>query len=138
MIEVKIGVIVELAIIAIALDTVLGILRAIKGRELNSSFGINGVIRKIGMIVTIIAMMLVDNIVKFNLIGFVPKDILSIININRIGLSDLYATIYLLFEVLSILKNMTALKLPVFKKGQAYVEELLTKYTGEKPSDINK
>lgn len=50
--------IIQLVIIAVVIDTAFGILRAIKDRNFNSCFGINGAIRKIGMIIRITILML--------------------------------------------------------------------------------
>ena len=41
----------QLVLIAVVLDTIFGVLRAIKERKFNSNFGINGAIRKVGMLV---------------------------------------------------------------------------------------
>ena len=43
----------KILIIVIALDTIFGILRALKEKELNSCIGIDGLIRKTGMLITI-------------------------------------------------------------------------------------
>ncbi|WP_254171394.1 phage holin family protein [Clostridioides difficile] len=45
---------IKLVILAIAFDTLLGCLRAIKTHQFNSSFGINGGIRKVAMIACIL------------------------------------------------------------------------------------
>ena len=41
----------QLVLIAVVIDTIFGVLRAIKERRFNSNFGINGAIRKCGMLV---------------------------------------------------------------------------------------
>lgn len=41
-------------VICIVLDTIFGILRAIKERKLNSNIGIDGTIRKAGMMISIL------------------------------------------------------------------------------------
>lgn len=118
-------------IIAIILDTILGMLQAIKLKKFNSSFGTNGVIRKIAMIITIVMLELVDSIIQINLIGFVPQEILTILHIQQIGLADFFSLLYLAFETTSILRNMCALKLPVFKKFRTTLLNFLQKYSGE-------
>ena len=40
--------------IVITLDTIFGILRAIKERNINSCIGIDGIIRKVGMLIAVI------------------------------------------------------------------------------------
>lgn len=129
--ECKIGVLQEIVIAVIILDTVLGILQAIKTKKFNSSFGTNGVIRKIAMIATIVTMLFVDQITTINLISFVPKEILSVLNIGKVGLTDFFSLLYILFEFVSILKNMQCLQLPVFKKMNIWVENILKKFIGD-------
>lgn len=70
---------VKIFIIVMVLDTIFGILRAIKERKLNSNIGIDGIIRKVGMIVSIIFFYLIDYETKLNFIGFIPKDTLQLL-----------------------------------------------------------
>ena len=44
----------RILIIVIVLDVIFGVLRAIKERKLNSTIGIDGIIRKVGMLISII------------------------------------------------------------------------------------
>lgn len=127
----KIGAIEKIVIAVILLDTVLGILRAIKTKKFNSSFGTNGAIRKVAMIVTVITMMFVDQITSINLVSFVPKEILSVLMIDKVGLADFFSIIYVLFETISIMQNMSCLKLPVFKKANVWIETVLEKIMGD-------
>lgn len=124
---ISIGAIEELVIAAILLDTILGILCAIKAKKFNCSFGVNGAIRKVAMIVTVITMTFVDQITNINLVSFVPKEVLSIFMIDKVGLSDFFSILYILFETISILKSMSYLKLPVFKKANVWIENMLQK-----------
>ena len=57
---------VKLLIIVIVLDTIFGILRAIKEKSLNSCIGIDGIIRKTGMLISIIFLALIDSIVNID------------------------------------------------------------------------
>ena len=54
----------QLVLIAVVIDTVFGVLRAIKGRRFNSSFGINGAIRKCGMLVCLLALVAVTAVIR--------------------------------------------------------------------------
>ena len=61
--------------LAIVFDTIMGVLRACKERKFNSCVGINGAIRKVGMILSILFLHLADVVVSINLIGFIPKEL---------------------------------------------------------------
>ena len=59
--------------LAVVFDTIMGVLRAVKERKFNSCIGINGAIRKVGMILSIIFLRLADAVIGINLIGFLPN-----------------------------------------------------------------
>ena len=124
---------IQLVIISVIIDTLFGVLRAIKEHNFNSCFGINGAIRKCGMIISIMLLVIVDYITNFNMIGFLPDDVRQYIG-NSIGISGFFAILYIAYEVVSILKNMALCGLPV-KKLWLYVKTFLSKYTDELPDD---
>lgn len=125
---------IRLVLIAIVTDTIFGVLRAIKEKRFNSCVGINGAIRKIAMILTVLIMVLVDKIVKVNLIGFIPEEARDTIGLTSVGITEFFAILYIAYEVVSILKNMALCGLPV-KKVWAGVKKLLGKYTDELPEE---
>lgn len=81
----------QLVLIAIVLDTLFGVLRAIKERRFNSNFGINGAIRKCGMLVCLLALVIVDRIAAVNLIGFIPEQVREYMALDRIGTMEFFA-----------------------------------------------
>ena len=122
---------VQILIVVIVLDTIFGILRAIKEKKLNSTIGIDGIIRKVGMLICIVFLSLIDTIVSINFIGFLPEDIKQFIHIEQIGIADLFNALFIVFEALSILKNMILCKLPIPKKLQDFLEKIMKEFTGE-------
>lgn len=124
---------IQLVIIAVIIDTLFGVLRAIKDHNFNSCFGINGAIRKCGMIISIMLLVIVDYITNFNMIGFLPDEVRQYIG-NSIGISGFFAILDIAYETVSILKNMALCGLPV-KKLWLYVKTFLSKYTDELPDD---
>ena len=67
--------VVRLVALAIIMDTVFGVMRAVKEHKFNSSAGIDGAIRKVSMIVSIIFLAVADMILTINLIGFIPEEV---------------------------------------------------------------
>ena len=126
--------IIELVIIAVVMDTIFGAGRAVKHHSFNSSVGIDGAIRKISMLVSLVFLAVVDTLVHINLIGFVPEDVRGYLpdSISTIGLAEFFGILYLCYEVVSILKNMTLCGLPV-KKLWELTRKFLGKYTKELP-----
>lgn len=117
--------------VCIVLDTIFGILRAIRERKVNSNIGIDGSIRKVGMIVSILFFMLIDLILELNLIGFIPEEARELIKVDKVGIADLFNLLFIVFEILSIFKNMIKCKLPIPKKLQKFLENILNKFTTE-------
>lgn len=122
---------VKILIIAIITDTLFGILRAIKEKSINSAIGIDGIIRKVGMLITIIFSYLVDYILTINFIAFLPTELKQFLNINSIGIGDLFSILFIIFEFLSILKNMVKCKLPIPAKLQDKLEKIMKEFTSE-------
>jgi toxin secretion/phage lysis holin len=122
---------VQLLVIFIVLDVIFGVLRAIKEGKLNSTIGIDGIIRKVGMIITICVCILVDIIVQVDLIGFIPENVKSVLGLSKIGVSMIFNILYIVFEILSIFKNMYKCKLPLPKKLKVYLEKILKEFTSE-------
>lgn len=117
--------------IVITLDTIFGILRAIKEKSLNSCIGIDGIIRKVGMLISIIFLMAIDEIIHLDLIGFIPDTVKEIMNFGQVGIADLFMVLFIVFEILSIFKNMILCKLPIPKKLQQFLENAMKEFTGE-------
>lgn len=129
---------VKTLIIFIVLDTIFGILRAIRQKKINSSIGIDGIIRKVGMLISIFFFMAIDLLHHINLIGFVPEELRKAIGISEVGVAGLFNTLFIIFESLSVLKNMIKCKLPIPKKLQVFLENVLNKFTTELKEGENK
>lgn len=121
----------QVLIVVIFMDVIFGILRAIKEKSLNSTFGINGIIRKVGMILSVIFISIIQYIIGFNFISFLPQAIKDSLEIQTIGVDSLFLLLFNVFEILSIFKNMVLCGLPIPKKLQYYLEKLLEEYTNE-------
>lgn len=122
---------VKVLVIVITLDTIFGILRAIRERKINSNIGIDGIIRKVGMLISIIFFYLIDYESGINLIGFIPKEVLEILPLKEIGIGILFNLLFVVFELLSIMKNMIKCKLPIPKSFQKFLEKILNQFTTE-------
>ena len=86
--------IVRLVVVAVVMDSIFGIGRAIREHRFNSSVGIDGAIRKIAMIVSIVFLGAVDVLVHINLIGFIPEEVRSYLPTATIGLAEFFGVKY--------------------------------------------
>ena len=124
--------IIQLVVLAIVFDTIFGVLRAIKERKFNSCAGINGAIRKVAMLISLVFMLAIDLLIKINLIGFIPETVRTYLGLTSVGVAEFFSLLYIAYEITSIFKNMTLCGLPV-KKVWEKVRAFLMKYTDELP-----
>ncbi|MBE5987995.1 MAG: phage holin family protein [Paenibacillaceae bacterium] len=124
--------IIKLVILAVVMDTCFGCIRAIKEHEFNSCFGIDGAIRKISMVASLAFLLVLDRIVHLNLIGFIPEAIRSYLLVESIGVAEFFGLLYIAYELVSILKNMTLCGLPVRHIWET-IKKFLSQYTDELP-----
>ena len=126
--------IIKVVIVAVVMDSVFGCIRAVKEKKFNSCFGIDGAIRKISMLVSIAFLLVLDRIVGLNLIGFIPEAVRTYLPVDHIGSAEFFALLYIAYEMVSILKNMTLCGLPV-KRLWKTIRDGLKKYTNELPDN---
>ena len=124
----------QLVVLAIVFDTIFGVIRAIKEHKFNSCVGIDGAIRKISMVISLVFLLIADQIIAVNLIAFVPETIRSYIGLDAVGLTGFFSLLYIAYEIVSILKNMTLCGLPV-RIIWDELKAILGKYTAELPDD---
>lgn len=108
--------VVKLLLLAVCADMVFGSGRAIKERHWNSSVGIDGAIRKAGMVASIDLFSMMDMVLCVDLLGWLPvtaKDFMSSLGFVKAGVTELFGILYVLYELTSVLKNMMLCGLPV-------------------------
>ena len=117
--------------IVIVLDVIFGVLRSIKEKNTNSTIGIDGMIRKTGMLITVIALTFIDLIVHVDFIAFIPEQIKVALKLSEVGITDVFNILFIVFEILSIFKNMVLCKMPIPNKLQRALEKVMKEFTGE-------
>lgn len=123
----------QIVVWTIFLDTFLGVLRAVKERKFNSCVGIDGGIRKIAMIGCIAFLSVLDLCFTFNLLFMLPQQWISYLGISKLGLCEFFSILFILYEAVSILKNMLLCGLPVPAKLKNLIESFLDTMTDELP-----
>lgn len=121
----------QVLILMVVMDVIFGTLRAIKEKGFNSCIGINGMIRKAGMLMSLVCLIYLDEIININLIGFIPAGIRSYLPGESIGVMEFFAFIYIVYEIVSVLKNMTLSGLPL-----KHIWELTRKFLVENTAEI--
>lgn len=122
---------IQMLVIFIVLDVIFGFLRSIKERKTNSTIGIDGIIRKTGMLITIATAIVLDKIADIDLIFFIPENVKNVLNLKACGIAILFNSLYIIFESLSILKNMKRCGIPFPRKLNDFLEKLLSEFTSE-------
>ena len=123
---------IKLVVLMIVFDSILGLLRVIKERKLNSNIGINGAIRKIAMLASVTMLAVLDMFLNINFVAYVPKEILGVVGIQKIGLCEFFSILFSLYEAISVMKNMVLCELPISKKLQKKAQKFLEEMTDEK------
>ena len=88
---------VKILLIAVALDTIL-VLRAIKEHKFNSCVGIDGAIRKAGMLLSVGFLMATDVIMHINVLSMVPEEYVQILGIDKMGICEFFSLLFILYE----------------------------------------
>ena len=125
----------RILLLAVTLDTILGVLRAIKEHKFNSCVGIDGAIRKSAMLLSVCLLMAVDVILNINVLFMVPQNYIEILGIHKLGICEFFSILFVLYEIVSILKNMTLCGLPVPEKIKRWVQKFLEDMTEELPEE---
>ena len=121
---------------AVLLDTVLGVLRAIKEHKFNSCVGIDGAIRKVAMLFSVLLLMFIDSMVNIDFLFMIPQEYLQYIGITKMGICELFCLLFILYEIVSILKNMTLCGLPVPTRIKRWIQKFLDDMTEELPEEV--
>lgn len=122
---------IQLLVIFIVLDVIFGVLRSFKEHKTNSTIGIDGIIRKTGMMITIVVAIILDEIANIDLIFFIPEELKNYFSITSCGITIIFNSLYIIFESLSILKNMRKCGIPFPRKLNDFLEKLLSEFTSE-------
>lgn len=123
--------VLQLVCIMVVIDTIFGVLRAWKQHKFNSSFGINGAIRKIGIIVGSLSLFVIDFLLNINFLPFIPEEYFKMIHLTDVGLTEVFGILFIVYEATSVLKNMLLIGIPIPKNIKEKLEEWLEKNTEE-------
>ena len=121
---------IRILLIAVTLDTLLGVLRAIKEHKFNSCVGIDGAIRKAAMLFSVCLLMATDVIMHINILFMVPETYIKILGIEKLGICEFFCLLFILYEAVSIL--------PVPASAKKWIQKFLEDMTEELPEDAVK
>ena len=110
------NVFIQLLLIAVCADMVFGSLRAAKYHRWNSAVGIDGAVRKAGMLACVLLFTAIDMMMHVDVLGWLPADtrnVLDACGVVKMGITELFALLFILYEATSVLKNMLLCGLPV-------------------------
>ena len=110
------NVFIRMLLIAVCADMVFGSLRAAKYRKWNSAVGIDGAIRKAGMLACVLLLTAIDMMMHVDVLGWLPaeaRNVMDSCGVVKMGVTELFALLFILYEATSVLKNMLLCGLPV-------------------------
>lgn len=130
---------VDLLLIAVCADMIFGTLRAAKYRCWNSAVGIDGAIRKAGMIASVLLFTLVDMLLHVDVLAWLPAEVRGVLDtmgVVKMGITELFCLLFTLYESTSVLKNMLLCGIPVPAGIRAKLARWLGTMTEETQVDI--
>ena len=130
---------VRLLLIAVCADMVFGSLRAAKYRKWNSAVGIDGAIRKAGMLACVLLFTAIDMMMHVDVLGWLPADARNVMGscgVVKMGVTELFALLFILYEATSVLKNMLLCGLPVPAGLRENLAKWLDSMTDETQIDV--
>ena len=66
----------------------------------------------------------------------IPQEYLQYIGITKMGICELFCLLFILYEIVSVLKNMTLCGLPVPTRIKRWIQKFLDDMTEELPEDV--
>ena len=87
------------------------------------------------MLLSVGLLMLTDIIMHINVLFMVPDKYIQLLGIQKLGVCEFFCLLFVLYEAVSILKNMTLCGLPVPKKLKVHIKEAQSNMTDEMPQE---
>ena len=70
-----------------------------------------------------------------NVLSMVPEEYVQLLGIDKMGICEFFSLLFILYELVSILKNMTLCGLPVPTKIKRWIQKFLDDMTEELPEE---
>ena len=121
-----------LVVFLMVCDILSGIFKAIaQKRGINSTVGTNGLIRKAGVLLALLVFIVMDSLIEFNFVTFIPSEILAFFKVEQIGLGHVMLCFFGLFELVSLFENLGEVGVPLPQFIMKSVERLKETLEGE-------
>lgn len=77
----------------------------------------------------------INVIVHINVLCMIPEQYIQVLGISKLGVCEFFSLLFILYELVSILKNMTLCGLPVPTKIKIWIQKFLDDMTEELPEE---
>ena len=74
-------------------------------------------------------------LLNINVLFMIPQNYIELLGIHKLGICEFFSILFVLYEIVSILKNMTLCGLPVPAKIKRWVQKFLEDMTEELPEE---
>ena len=88
------------------------------------------------MLLSVCFLMATDVIMHINVLSMVPEEYVQLLGIDKMGICEFFSLLFILYELVSILKNMTLCGLPVPTKIKRWIQKFLDDMTEELPEEV--
>lgn len=79
--------------------------------------------------------MMADLIIHINLVGFLDDEYIQMIGLEKVGMCELFCLLFIVYEAVSILKNMLLCGLPIPRRIREWLLKFLDDMTAELPEE---
>ena len=87
------------------------------------------------MLLSVCFLMATDVIMHINVLSMIPEEYVQLLGIDKMGICEFFSLLFILYELVSILKNMTLCGLPVPTKIKRWIQKYLDDMTEELPEE---
>lgn len=87
------------------------------------------------MLLSICLLMATDVVMNINMLFMMPERYVKLLGIQKLGVCEFFCILFVLYEAVSILKNMTLCGLPVPVKIKKWIQKFLEDMTTEMPEE---
>ena len=87
------------------------------------------------MLLSVCFLMATDVIMHINVLSMIPEEYVQLLGIDKMGICEFFSLLFILYELVSILKNMTLCGLPVPTKIKRWIQKFLDDMTEELPEE---
>lgn len=119
--------ILKIAFVLIACAIVFELLKDLKNRKIQIKSSINLMVMQFSVITVIIMLYFIDGFLNINFTSWIPIYIAKFLQIYDCGLCEIFGLIFIMYESINILNNLSDIGVPFPIKLKIYIQNIFEK-----------